>query len=80
MKKTLLTLIVVIAGIAFMCGYANAISGPCSNCHTMHNSQDGAAMAAFDGALDMHNHISISTVLRYNGMTARRHFHGCCRR
>jgi len=27
-------------------GYAS-VSGPCSNCHTMHNSQDGTAMATY---------------------------------
>lgn len=66
MKKTLLTLFVAFLGIVLMYGLANAISGPCSNCHTMHNSQDGAAMAkAFDGsALDTAQpHLTISTCL-----------------
>ncbi len=46
MKKKILTLTIMIAYaamVAFFCGkgYA-AVGGPCVNCHTMHNSQDGA--------------------------------------
>jgi predicted CXXCH cytochrome family protein len=41
MKKILLTLSLVLLAVVFMYGSANAISGICSSCHTMHASQDG---------------------------------------
>lgn len=49
MKKKILTLTIMtacIAMVALFCGtgYA-AVSGPCVDCHTMHNSQGGAVMA-----------------------------------
>ncbi len=44
----ILTLSIVITGFAVQ---ANAeLSGYCSTCHTMHNSQDGAAMATYGAA------------------------------
>ena len=49
MKKMLITLTVMLAAAALIvvfCGPAMAkVSGRCDNCHTMHNSQDGATMA-----------------------------------
>ncbi len=42
MKKILLTLFVVLLGITLSYGFAYALAGVCSNCHTMHNSQNGA--------------------------------------
>ncbi|HUV50140.1 MAG TPA: cytochrome c3 family protein [Anaerolineae bacterium] len=49
MKKKILTLTIMtacIAMVALFCGpgYAS-VSGPCVDCHTMHNSQGGAVMA-----------------------------------
>lgn len=42
MKRLLLAMcLVIVVAFAFY-GTANAIGGVCSNCHTMHNSQDGA--------------------------------------
>ncbi len=45
MKKTLITLLLVFLSAIFIYSYADAkVSGVCSSCHTMHNSQDGAPM------------------------------------
>ena len=48
MKKSLITLTVMLAAVALVavfCGSALAkVTGPCSDCHTMHNSQDGSHM------------------------------------
>jgi predicted CXXCH cytochrome family protein len=44
MKKTLLTLFVLFLSVVLTYGLAHAISGVCSNCHTMHNSQNGTAI------------------------------------
>ena len=48
MKKKILTLTIMIACaamVAVFCGTATAVvSGPCVNCHTMHDSQGGASM------------------------------------
>ena len=42
-KKILLSLVMVMFLLLFWgAGISHAISGVCSNCHTMHNSQDGA--------------------------------------
>lgn len=46
MRKTLVTMFLVFLSIVLVYGYADAISGVCSNCHTMHNSQNGAAVNA----------------------------------
>ena len=49
MKTTMTTLTVLIAAsaliVGFSCPAAAAVSGQCSNCHTMHDSQGAAAMA-----------------------------------
>lgn len=42
MKKILTLGIVVWCSLVLYSGFAYAIQGVCSNCHTMHNSQDGA--------------------------------------
>lgn len=45
MKKSLITLSIMLAAVALVgliSTPAIAITGQCSNCHTMHNSQDGA--------------------------------------
>ncbi len=44
MRKFLVTISLVFLSVVVMYGYADAISGVCSNCHTMHNSQDGASI------------------------------------
>ena len=48
MKKTILTLTVMLAAVALVtvfCGSAMAmVKGACGNCHTMHNSQGGSHM------------------------------------
>ncbi len=52
MKKTLLTLTILLAVAALIAAFSSpataAVSGMCSNCHTMHNSQGGSPMA-YDG-------------------------------
>jgi len=48
MKKTLLTLFVLFVSIALTYGLAHALTGSCSGCHTMHNSQNGEAVATGD--------------------------------
>ena len=51
MKKSLniLTIVLAVAAMiaAFSCPAQAAVTGICSNCHTMHNSQNGADMATF---------------------------------
>ena len=53
MKKSLniLTIVLAVAAMiaAFSCPAQAAVTGVCSNCHTMHNSQGGAEMATFGG-------------------------------
>ncbi len=46
MKKLLMILLMVGLVIGVGYGYSMAITGHCANCHTMHNSQGGAAMTA----------------------------------
>ncbi len=46
MRKKLLTMFFVFLSVVLVYGYAGAITGVCSNCHTMHNSQDGADVDA----------------------------------
>ena len=45
MRKTLFTMCLVFLSVVMMYSFADAVGGQCSNCHTMHNSQDGSAMA-----------------------------------
>ena len=49
MKKSLITLTIMLAAVAmvavFSCPALAQVSGQCSNCHTMHDSQGGTAMA-----------------------------------
>jgi predicted CXXCH cytochrome family protein len=45
MKRTLFIALLTILSIAITYSLADAISGVCSNCHTMHDSQDGSAVA-----------------------------------
>jgi predicted CXXCH cytochrome family protein len=43
MRKTLITVFMVLLSVVLTYGLANAlVSGVCSNCHTMHDSQDGS--------------------------------------
>lgn len=44
MRKTLITFFLVFLSVILIYGYADAISGVCSNCHTMHNSQNGVSV------------------------------------
>ena len=48
MKKSLITLTIMLAAVAmvaaFSCPALAAVTGPCVNCHTMHNSQGGTPM------------------------------------
>lgn len=67
MRKILITLFLFSLSIVLVQGAAYAIvSGPCSNCHTMHNSQDGSSMARdFYGAAEAtpQNNLTVSTCL-----------------
>jgi len=49
-KKTILTLTILLAAAALVAVFSSpataAVSGVCSNCHTMHNSQEGIPMRA----------------------------------
>jgi hypothetical protein len=53
MRKTIIIGVVALLSIALMYGFSDAaVSGVCSGCHTMHNSQNGSAQAYDDnGAL-----------------------------
>lgn len=48
MRKTMLTLTIMFAAAALIVAFSSpataAVSGVCSNCHTMHNSQGGGSM------------------------------------
>jgi len=47
MKKSLIFILSIIFSIV-LCSHVNAeVAGDCKNCHTMHNSQGGAAMADY---------------------------------
>ncbi len=49
MRKTLITLFMVLLTVVLTYGLANAVAtGVCSNCHTMHNSQNGTIVGAAD--------------------------------
>lgn len=48
MRKTLITVIVALLSVVLTYGFASAISGVCSNCHTMHASQNGTATTPND--------------------------------
>jgi len=49
-SKRLWTLVVLLAGFSLLVGPVwSAVTGDCVNCHTMHNSQDGAAVAQTSG-------------------------------
>ena len=41
MRKLITMSLIVFLVVVLTYGFADAISGQCSNCHTMHNSQDG---------------------------------------
>lgn len=41
MKKTSIVMLLILLSVVLVSGSAYAISGVCSNCHTMHNSQSG---------------------------------------
>ncbi len=43
MRKTIMTMLLIFLSVVLMYGYAGAIGGVCSNCHTMHASQNGVA-------------------------------------
>jgi hypothetical protein len=45
MRKTFILMFLIIACVALISGSAYALTGVCSNCHTMHNSQDGLFQA-----------------------------------
>jgi predicted CXXCH cytochrome family protein len=50
MRKTLMLSIIVFLAVLLSCGLALAITGLCSSCHTMHNSQNGAPVTFDDNA------------------------------
>jgi hypothetical protein len=53
MKKFLVALFVVLAATIMVHGMADAkVAGECYNCHTMHNSQDGAPVAVANALWD----------------------------
>jgi nitrate/TMAO reductase-like tetraheme cytochrome c subunit len=45
MKKLIFTMFLVVMAAFLLYGTAGAVSGPCSDCHTMHNSQNGQTVA-----------------------------------
>lgn len=52
MKKKLIIGLVTVLSLVLTYGFADAISGQCVTCHTMHDSQDGAVMAS-GGPIDL---------------------------
>lgn len=50
MRKILIIGLVALLSLVLTYGFADAkVSGACVNCHTMHNSQNGTAMATYGG-------------------------------
>jgi hypothetical protein len=45
LRKTIITTFIVLLSVTLSYGLAGAVTGTCSQCHTMHNSQDGSSMA-----------------------------------
>lgn len=52
MRKIFITSFLILLSVALISGSAYALSGQCSNCHTMHNSQNGTRMADRDTPYD----------------------------
>jgi predicted CXXCH cytochrome family protein len=48
MRKIFITSFLILLSVAMISGSAYALTGVCSNCHTMHNSQNGTRMADSD--------------------------------
>lgn len=46
MKKLFIVVVLILVSLVFANGQSFAITGACSGCHTMHNSQNGTVMAA----------------------------------
>ena len=68
MKKSLITLTIMLAAAAmvaaFSCPAQAAVTGSCVECHTMHNSQGGGAMAETETGADAANpyaHLTLSS-------------------
>jgi hypothetical protein len=74
MRKVLITLFLVSLSVVLVHGAAYAISGICSVCHTMHNSQDGSSMAQDFGGAPLATpqpNLTVSTCLGcHNGQAA----------
>lgn len=50
MRKILIIGFIALLSLVLTYGFADArITGPCVNCHTMHNSQNGVSMATYGG-------------------------------
>ena len=80
MKKSLITLTVMLTAVALVivfCGPAAAkVTGVCSGCHTMHNSEDGSALAGGPRAtlltndcVGCHSHTGSNTTYTIGGCT-----------
>jgi hypothetical protein len=55
MKKKLIIGLVTLLSLVLTYGFADAVSGTCVTCHTMHNSQDGVTMGGLNDLLLRNN-------------------------
>lgn len=67
MKKVLVVCLICMFSLALV-GYAAAITGPCSGCHTMHNSQNGST-EQLDGSANAQPHLLKGSCLVCHGIT-----------
>ena len=68
MKKSLITLTIMLAAAAMVAAFSSQAqakaTGPCANCHTMHNSQGGSSMAVDEtnvAATTAYAHLTLSS-------------------
>jgi nitrate/TMAO reductase-like tetraheme cytochrome c subunit len=73
MRKSLIVMFVALLSLVLVYGYADAqVAGQCSDCHTMHNSQDGTYMSKDFGGVGTsasNKNLTVSTCLGcHNGV------------
>ena len=68
MKYIVISIVGIFFFIAITAPVMAMVSGPCSDCHTMHNSQDGAPMT-YDGSFTANRFLTRGTCLGCHGQT-----------
>jgi hypothetical protein len=62
MKKASIVMLLVLSSVVLICGSAYAVSGVCSNCHTMHYSQNGTILSDW-GAAGPYNYLLLDSCI-----------------